>query len=103
MHKPVLLNEVIEFAKGAEPRTVLDGTFGRGGHTRALLEALPGITLTALDQDNSAVEYAKSAFAAPIAEKRLSVKHFNFHEIKDLKHDPFDVILLDLGVSSPQL
>lgn len=103
MHKPVLLREVLEFAKGAHPQTILDGTFGRGGHTRAMLEEIPGVNITAIDQDKSAVEYAKAAFAAPIAEKRLCVKHFNFHEIKLFLPQSFDVILLDLGVSSPQL
>lgn len=106
MHKPVLLQEVIDFAKAAEPRTLLDGTFGRGGHTRALLDAIPNLKITAIDQDKDAVEYAKTAFAAPIAEDRLHVEHFNFHNIKQFKNIPeggFDVILLDLGVSSPQL
>ena len=106
MHKPVLLKEVIDFARANEPRTLLDGTFGRGGHTRALLETLPQLKITALDQDKAAVEYAKTSFAAPIAEERLRVEHFNFHDIKQFPHIPeggFDVILLDLGVSSPQL
>lgn len=106
MHKPVLLSEVIEFAKAAKPRTLLDGTFGRGGHSRALLEEIPQLKITALDQDKAAVEYAKIAFAAPIAEKRLQVEHFNFHDIARFTQTPsegFDVILLDLGVSSPQL
>ncbi len=106
MHKPVLLNEVLAFAKDANPQTILDGTFGRGGHTRALLNEFPGATVTAIDQDVQAVEYAHTAFAAPIAEKKLGVLHFNFHEIADFKRIPeggFDLILLDLGVSSPQL
>jgi 16S rRNA (cytosine1402-N4)-methyltransferase len=106
MHKPVLLNEVLNFASGANPKWILDGTFGRGGHTRALLEAHPSAQILALDQDLAAVEFAKTSFAAPIAENRLRVEHFNFHDIarfKDIPTGGFDVILLDLGVSSPQL
>jgi 16S rRNA (cytosine1402-N4)-methyltransferase len=106
MHKPVLLQEVLSFAAETHPKWILDGTFGRGGHTRALLQAHGDARVIALDQDVAAVEFAKDAFAVPIAEKRLMVEHFNFHEIAKFAHTPaggFDVILLDLGVSSPQL
>src|SRR5665811_2175707 len=106
MHKPVLLNEVLQFAKEANPKWILDGTFGRGGHTQAMLKAMPQAHLVAIDQDAEAVEYARSSFAAATREKRLEVQHFNFHDIALLPHKPaegFDVILLDLGVSSPQL
>jgi 16S rRNA (cytosine1402-N4)-methyltransferase len=105
MHKPVLLTEVLEFAQPVNPKYILDGTFGRGGHTEALLQAFPAARVVALDQDVQAVEFAQTHFAAAIAEKRLEVVHFNFH---DVAHWPqrehgFDLILLDLGVSSPQL
>lgn len=103
MHKPVLLNEVIKFASEIEPRTILDGTFGRGGHTRALLAACPSAEVFAIDQDAAAIEYGASELAS---EARLKLKHFNFHRIGDFPLKPaegFDVILLDLGVSSPQL
>jgi 16S rRNA (cytosine1402-N4)-methyltransferase len=106
MHKPVLLSEVLQFAAGTDPKWILDATFGRGGHTRALMEAHPHAKVIALDQDAAAVEYAKTSFAAPIAAHRLLVEHFNFHNVAQLKDRPdegFDVILLDLGVSSPQL
>src|SRR5205823_6187643 len=60
----------------------------------------------AMDQDAAAVTFAHSAFAANITEGRLSIVHFNFHNIGRFTQIPpsgFDVILLDLGVSSPQL
>lgn len=101
MHKPVLLSEVVQYAKEISPKTILDGTFGRGGHTKAFLESIPGATVTAIDQDLTAVEHGRSMENA-----RLSVRHFNFHNIAQLESRPgegFDVILLDLGVSSPQL
>ncbi len=106
MHKPVMLDEVLRFAVEARPRTLLDGTFGRGGHTRALMAALPALRVTALDQDEAAIAHAHSAFAAEIGSGRLVVKHFNFHDIANVQGRPgagFDLILLDLGVSSPQL
>lgn len=106
MHKPVLLNEVITHAKEIEPRWILDGTFGRGGHTRALLEACPQAKIMVLDQDTAAIEHAGTAFADEIRSGRVIPRHFNFHEVARLADKPeqgFDVILLDLGVSSPQL
>lgn len=106
MHKPVLLNEVISHAKEIEPRWILDGTFGRGGHTRALLEACPQSKVTALDQDTDAIAHAQKEFEPEIRSGRLTPVHFNFHDIAKLSAQPaegYDVILLDLGVSSPQL
>jgi 16S rRNA (cytosine1402-N4)-methyltransferase len=103
MHKPVLLTEVTDLARANGPRTILDGTFGRGGHTRALLASIPECKITALDQDAEAIAYAESAFPEEIRSGRLSVRHFNFHDISSLGETAFDVILLDLGVSSPQL
>jgi 16S rRNA (cytosine1402-N4)-methyltransferase len=106
MHKPVLLNEVLSIAKEIAPRTILDGTFGRGGHSRALLEAVPQARLTGFDQDLAAIEHAQKEFADFAASGRFQIHHFNFHDIAKFKEGPaegFDVILLDLGVSSPQL
>ena len=79
MHKPVMLSEVLSVTKEMKPRWILDATFGRGGHTRALLENFSEARVTALDQDAAAVDYARTNFAAPIATERLSVHHFNFH------------------------
>ncbi len=101
MHKPVLLEEVVKFASEIKPETILDGTFGRGGHTRALIEACPNAEMFAIDQDTAAIAYGERELGS-----RVKLAHFNFHEIASLKMRPpqgFDVILLDLGVSSPQL
>lgn len=106
MHKPVLLEEVLNLAKENSPQSVLDGTFGRGGHSRAMLEAIPKAKVFGIDQDLAAVQHAEKEFAADISDGRFSIQHFNFHHIASLKSRPeggFDVILLDLGVSSPQL
>jgi len=106
MHKPVLLEEVLKLAKEKSPRTILDGTFGRGGHSRALLAAIPTARVYGLDQDLAAVAHAEKEFAHEEKTGRFSIQHFNFHNIARLENRPgegFDVILLDLGVSSPQL
>src|SRR3954471_22003831 len=106
MHKPVLLEEVLNFAKENSPNSILDGTFGRGGHSRAMLEAIPGAKVFGIDQDLAAVAHAEKEFHAEIQSGKFSIQHFNFHNIARLPNSPaggFDVILLDLGVSSPQL
>jgi 16S rRNA (cytosine1402-N4)-methyltransferase len=104
-HIPVLLNDVIEMAK-ATPRPVsrfLDGTFGRGGHTRALLSAFPEAKAVALDRDEAAIAFAKENFAAEIASQKLILIRCNYADVNTLNLGLFDLILLDLGVSSPQL
>jgi 16S rRNA (cytosine1402-N4)-methyltransferase len=106
LHKPVLLDEVVDLVRANDPAWILDGTFGRGGHARAMLAACPGARLMALDQDGAAVEFAEREFAAEIRSGRLLARRFNFHDIASLDNVPeggFDAILLDLGVSSPQL
>lgn len=102
MHKPVLLNEIIELARGFAPRLILDGTFGRGGHARALLDALPDARLVALDQDEAAITHGRGAFAPEIAAGRVQLRHQSFHDLGPMDA-PVDLMLLDLGVSSPQL
>lgn len=106
MHKPVLLNEVLELVQAAQPLTILDGTFGRGGHTRAMLEACPNAEVVAIDQDEEAMSFGEAEFREALRAGRMKLKHFNFHSVGSLDLRPpqgFDVILLDLGVSSPQL
>lgn len=106
MHKPVMLKEVLDFAMEVEPRFILDGTFGRGGHTGAFLNSFPHAQIVAFDQDQDAISYGEKVFADKISDQRLKLIHANFHSIASLAVTPangFDVILLDLGVSSPQL
>lgn len=108
-HVPVLLNEVIEKAKLTEaqrPR-IWDATFGRGGHTNALLEALPNSFALGTDRDIAAINFGRENYSELLSSQRLELKHFNFHDFSHLKSldqkEGFDIILLDLGVSSPQL
>ncbi|MBK8203865.1 MAG: 16S rRNA (cytosine(1402)-N(4))-methyltransferase RsmH [Bdellovibrionales bacterium] len=112
-HVPVLLEAVLKMAGelGASPRFMLDGTFGRGGHTQACLKLFPFLKVLAIDQDADAIEFGESHFAAEIKSGRLALMRSNFASLLDWKAaaeifhggSGFDLILLDLGVSSPQL
>ena len=102
-HRPVLLAEALA-ALAPKPQGVyLDGTFGRGGHSRALLERL-GSTgrVIAIDRDPQAV-----AAAAQITDPRFTVRHARFSALPEvldaLGVARVDGMLFDLGVSSPQL
>lgn len=105
-HLPVLLEEAIT-ALAIKPEGVyVDGTFGRGGHSQALLAGLGQQgRLYALDRDPAAVAVAQEQFAD---DPRFHISQGNFADLKTLREEwglieGFDGILLDLGVSSPQL
>ena len=82
------------------PLSILDCTFGRGGHSLAFLEKQPESSVLALDRDLTAIQSAAS-----LKQARLKLLHQNFYEFPYQidKHASFDLILMDLGVSSPQL
>jgi len=103
LHKPVLLNEAVEALHIKADGTYVDATFGRGGHSREILARL-GRTgkLIAIDRDPEAV-----ASAASLADSRLTVLQMAFGRIERVVAEAnlagVDGVLLDLGVSSPQL
>lgn len=103
-HTSVLLKEVISGLEIKPNGIYIDGTFGRGGHSLAILEQLNDDgRLYALDKDDAAIEAGKA-----INDKRLCLEKGSFADIeKWARHwDIFgrvDGVLLDLGVSSPQL
>lgn len=107
-HRPVLLEQAVS---GLAPRAggrYLDGTFGGGGHTRALLEAsAPDGIVLALDADPEAVARAGALRREPGVGDRLIPVHANFADLAGVARErgmaPLDGILLDLGVSSFQL
>ena len=77
-HSAVLLNEAIDALVTRSDGIYLDGTFGRGGHTRALLQRLsPAARLVAIDRDPEAVESALVG-AARIDDSRFSIHHAAF-------------------------
>jgi 16S rRNA (cytosine1402-N4)-methyltransferase len=106
-HVPVLLNEILNEAQVIsnthEHWVYFDGTFGRGGHARAVLENFSNSAAIVCDQDQQAIDYAKEHFSSYISNKRLSVVRSNFSKLEVSSEPWFDFGLLDLGVSSPQL
>jgi 16S rRNA (cytosine1402-N4)-methyltransferase len=104
-HVPVLLQPAVDaLAIDLRPEgTFVDATFGRGGHSRAILERLgSGGRLIAIDRDPDAV-----AAALAVSDPRLTSVHARFGELQAtldaLRAGPVDGVLFDLGVSSPQL
>ncbi len=105
-HQSVLLDEALESLNIRPSGTYIDATFGRGGHSSAILKKLNEEgRLIAFDQDPEAIAFAKQQFAD---EPRLTVEHCNFDQIADVIEQygltkKIDGVLMDLGVSSPQL
>lgn len=99
-HLPVMLNEALEQLAIREDGCYLDCTFGRGGHSSAILERLGSDgRLFAIDRDSEAIE---STMATTLAnDPRFKIQHGCFSQFPDAQM--FDGILMDLGVSSPQL
>jgi 16S rRNA (cytosine1402-N4)-methyltransferase len=106
-HTTVLLHEAIDALVINPSGIYVDGTFGRGGHARLLLQRLaPAGRLFAFDRDPEAVA-AASAGATRVDDPRFSIHHANFTEISQqlaaIGVPAVDGVLLDLGVSSPQI
>ena len=101
-HVPVLLEEAVAALNVREGKTYVDGTFGRGGHSAAIL-ARVGVRgrLLALDQDPAAISHR------PLEDPRLELIHARFSEMRRVLAERgierVAGVLLDLGVSSPQL
>lgn len=105
-HQSVLLHEALEGLAIKADGVYIDGTFGRGGHSKAILQSLSNSgKLLAIDKDPEAIRYANEHFST---DKRFHIHHGSFAELAEFakKENVFgqvDGILLDLGVSSPQL
>ncbi|MCC3702644.1 16S rRNA (cytosine(1402)-N(4))-methyltransferase RsmH [Rouxiella badensis] len=103
-HTSVLLDEAVNGLNIRPDGIYIDGTFGRGGHSRLILSQLgPEGRLLAIDRDPQAIEASKA-----IDDPRFSIVHGPFSELAEYVKDrglvgKIDGILLDLGVSSPQL
>lgn len=100
LHMPVMLSECIEALAIKPGGTYIDGTFGRGGHSREILKQLCGGKLICVDRDTSAINFGRELLSDF---ENVSFIKANFCEIPELVHKKADGILLDLGVSSPQL
>ncbi|MCE3273660.1 MAG: rsmH [Ramlibacter sp.] len=98
-HTTVLLNEAVEALVTKPEGTYVDATFGRGGHSRAILGLLaPQGRLIAFDKDPEAV-----AVAHAIDDQRFSIRHEGFAALSELQAGSVAGVLMDLGVSSPQI
>ena len=103
LHTTVLLDEAVDALLGRDPARAdgawIDATFGRGGHSRLILQRMGAqARLLAFDKDPEAI-----AEAARIADARFATRHEGFRHLADLPAGSADGILMDLGVSSPQI
>jgi len=97
-HTTVLLNEAVE-ALQVSDGIYVDATFGRGGHSRLILsQLLPSGQLIAFDRDLEAVAESKS-----ILDARFSIRQESFSHLENLPAGSVAGLLMDLGVSSPQI
>jgi len=99
-HVPVLLEECLALLAPQDGRAYLDGTFGGGGHSAAILDRAPGCTLDAMDRDPDAAVRAAPLLAAHAGRFRFHAENFRH---LDRVPGRFDGVLLDIGVSSFQL
>lgn len=105
-HDSVLLGESVEALVTDPGGLYVDGTFGRGGHTAAILKRLDASgQVIAIDKDEAAIAFSKKRF---VNEPRLTVVHGSFAKLSKVIDDVDAMgkvagVLLDLGVSSPQL
>ena len=104
-HTTVLLHEAVDALLAQDPDapqragTFVDATFGRGGHSRLILSRLgPQGRLIAFDKDPEAI-----AEAQRIADPRFSIRHAGFRELGELPAASVAGVLMDLGISSPQI
>ena len=101
-HVPVLLNEVLSTLKPKKGETYLDLTAGYGGHAGAILEKTGYTAATLVDRDVNAIRTLQAAFAG----KPVEIIQSDFHAASQTlasRGRSYDVILADLGVSSPHL
>jgi 16S rRNA (cytosine1402-N4)-methyltransferase len=127
-HQPVLVDEVVDLMKEVPPGVVVDATVGGGGHTAAMLDACPHLGVLGLDRDPEAVRAASirlRRFGGRVALRRARFSDLeteveqafrsgpgSWPELESPSHEPvggadahpgLSGVLLDLGVSSPQL
>jgi 16S rRNA (cytosine1402-N4)-methyltransferase len=103
IHKPVLMAEVLECLQIKPGSLCLDGTVGGGGHAEAILKAsAPNGRLFGCDRDGNAVAAARERLSA--FPGRFEIRQGNYADMAEwLQPESCDAVLLDLGVSSPQL
>ncbi|XP_068179007.1 12S rRNA N4-methylcytidine (m4C) methyltransferase [Antennarius striatus] len=106
-HTPVMLKEVLHYLDVQVGQVVLDMTFGGGGHTKAILNAVPGITILALDRDPTAISLAEKLAKEHSGRVKPLLGRFSELESQlsnmNIKPGSIDAVLLDAGCSSMQM
>src|SRR5574344_1852324 len=106
-HIPVLWREVLEYLTFPTDRPVrlIDGTVGGGGHSAKLLEKYPNLELLGIDRDDAALEKAAATLA--FAGGRVRLERGDYSKLASIAAGigwpSVDGVLLDIGVSSPQI
>lgn len=104
-HEPVMLGEVVSLLADTPSGIYLDCTLGGAGHARALLERAPQLTLVGIDKDPDALQAAREVLAD--FRDRVHLERGSFAEaseiLENVNRQPLSAVLMDLGVSSPQL
>ncbi|MEZ5707048.1 MAG: 16S rRNA (cytosine(1402)-N(4))-methyltransferase RsmH [Burkholderiaceae bacterium] len=101
LHQTVMLSEAVDALAINPDGHYVDATFGRGGHSRLILERLSTHgRLTVFDKDPQAIAQAQ---ALACNDRRVSVRHEGFAHLGELGSGAADGVLMDLGVSSPQI
>ena len=102
-HVPVMLHEVVAHLNPASGETIIDGTFGAGGYTSAIIKA--GANVLAIDQDPNAIADGQKLVEA--FEGALTLVKGRFSDLNTIAeaqgHEKVDGVVLDIGVSSMQL
>jgi len=102
LHKPIMVDEILSFIHGEKELSILDCTFGGGGHAQNFLDK--GHYVTAIDQDKNAINTAQELSKK---NSKLSFYKINFKDIdkinEEKNYNKFNLILVDLGFSSNQL
>jgi 16S rRNA (cytosine1402-N4)-methyltransferase len=101
VHKTVLLNETIDGLNLKNGATIIDGTFGGGGHSLEICKKFPNVKIIAIDQDASAFLKAESKFKDIKCD--IDFININFRSLDKVITKKVDGIILDLGLSSDQL
>ncbi len=98
-HTTVLLNEAVDALVTKPDGIYVDATFGRGGHSRLILSQLSPLgRLVAFDKDPEAISVANA-----IEDPRFEIRHEGFAALRELESHSLAGVLMDLGVSSPQI
>lgn len=105
LHRPVLVEEIVDAMRPAPAGTIIDATVGLGGHSDALLEARDDIRLIGLDRDGDSLELADLRLARWVGRYELS--HADFRILPELAEArgwvPLSGVVVDLGFSSLQM